>query len=81
LTRALRTSLTHDYVRGRGGIISSRRPIREEQAMRRMCIKGEHGMLRKFPEHAVHCGDSSDCEFLLTSSGPFKIVPAARPTK
>jgi quercetin dioxygenase-like cupin family protein len=26
--------------------------------------------------HAVRCADQSDCEFVLTSSGPFAIVPA-----
>jgi quercetin dioxygenase-like cupin family protein len=27
--------------------------------------------------HAVKCGEKSDCEFLLTSPGPFAIIPAA----
>jgi quercetin dioxygenase-like cupin family protein len=27
-------------------------------------------------EHSVRCAEKSDCEFLLTSSGPFAIVPA-----
>jgi len=26
--------------------------------------------------HAVRCAEQSDCEFVLTSSGPFAIVPA-----
>ena len=31
--------------------------------------------------HAVKCGQKSECVFLLTSSGPFAIVPSTSPPK
>jgi quercetin dioxygenase-like cupin family protein len=37
---------------------------------------GSYSEIPANTEHAVQCGKESDCIFLLSSSGPFAIVPS-----
>ena len=38
---------------------------------------GSYSEIPRNTDHAVQCGKESDCVFLLTSSGPFAILPSS----
>ena len=42
---------------------------------------GSYSEIPPNTDHAVQCGKQSECVFLLTSSGPFKIIPSTRAQK
>ena len=58
-------------------VVSGTVVVRHSGASAKSLGPGSYSEIPANMVHAVKCGEQSDCEFLLTSPGPFAIIPAA----
>ncbi len=56
-------------------VVSGTIEVRHSGASAKSLGPGSYSEIPANMVHAVKCGEGSDCEFLLTSPGPFAIVP------
>ncbi len=57
-------------------VISGTIAVQYGDSKEKLLGPGSYSEVRPNTDHAVRCGQKSECVFLLTSSGPFAIVPS-----
>jgi quercetin dioxygenase-like cupin family protein len=57
-------------------VISGSVVVRHSGSAEKVLGPGSYSEIPPNVVHSVRCAEQSDCEFVLTSSGPFDIVPA-----